>query len=237
MKIDYLLTCFQNGDHHLPNYHYREIKGLGELAQERGEFTLELDITFGRSPSFEPGVIILICCDNLRFFSANLNSVVFAKDFRSRLPMIEYGGCVNKTRSGFFLAPDGSVVLNVKAKGILFLKDGIAYSRTVVYEHDSKLDQFGGIKEIITPYTERIIPTAPGRATGISLYKVLCNDGTILDGCTDYPYVFNDSPDLPRDLILPQEMALQVNTAEVNWDDYRAGANPRYRVGIEGTVI
>lgn len=237
MKIDYLLTGFQDGDHHLPNYHYREIRGTGDLNQEQGEFTLELDVVFGRSPSFDPGVIILICCDNLRFFSANLANVPFAQSFRDSLPRIEYGGCVNSQRGGIALAPDGSIVLNVKAKGILTIEDGIAYSRTVVYKHDSLLDRFGGIREIITPYNERIIPTVPGRAIGISLWKAVCNDGTTLNGFTEYPYVFNDSPDLPRELHLPRELMLSVETARVNWEEYYNGGNPRYQVVINGTEI
>ena len=198
MQVDYLLTTFQDGDHHEPNYHYREIRGRGQIDQTSGTFSLDTEIVFGHSSTWEPALIILICCDNLRFFSANLDAVPAVQSLRDNVTQLEYGGCVNHLREGIITDGSGMVLCSVKAKGNLIVRDGVAYSRTIVYRYDNMINQKGGIKNIMVPYRENIFETVPGRATGISRYDLETGDGSRLQGCTHYPYVFNTGSGLAQ---------------------------------------
>lgn len=228
--VDYLLTHFQDGDNELPFYHYREIRGKGKVDQFAGTFDMDLNIQFGYSQTWDPAIIILICCDNLRFFSANADNRADVEQLRGELHQLEYGGCVNRQREGIITTEEGEIVASVKAKGSLILDSGTAYSRTSIYKYDSKLYKYGGIETIELPYTETVVPTVPGRATGISRYSLICKDGTRLVGTTDYPYVFNAHGGAQN--ISPWELKVEDASFKIDLTNRRQ-PTASYHVGVK----
>lgn len=219
MKLDYLLTGVIDGN-------YIEVSGKGTVDQTAGEFQLDLDVA--QAPQgWDPGIIIMICCDNLRLFSAQQkgNSIIAAA--RTGLRSLQFGSRVNSMREGTIVDRFGNAVVHMKAKGFLFIEEGIAKSRTVIMQGFSNLDKFGGIAKISTPYLEKVIPTGPNTASGISTYQLTCADGTILTGHTHYPYVFNDGP------ALQSETTLSVEVANTNSQAFMKGqASPKLQVKI-----
>jgi hypothetical protein len=219
MKLDYLLTGVIAGS-------YIEITGKGEIDQALGSFSLELEAV--KAPAgWDPGVIIMICCDNLRLFSAKQKNDSTISAVRTGLRSLQFGSFVNSHRQGTIVDSLGNPVVHMKAKGFLFIEGGVAKSRTVILDGFSNLDKHGGIEKITTPYYEKITPTGPNTAEGLSTYQLLCADGTVLTGHTNYPYVFNDGP------ALNAESTLEVHVAESNSQDFiNAGVSPKLNVSI-----
>lgn len=219
MKIDYLLTGVIDGS-------YIEVYGKGGIDQIAGEFQLDLDVV--QAPEgWDPGIIIMICCDNLRLFSAQQKNSSIIGAARMGLHSLQFGSRVNSMREGTIVDSSGNTIVHMKAKGFLFIDEGVAKSRTVIMQGFSNLDKFGGISEISTPYIEKIIPTGPNTASGISTYKLTCADGNILTGHTHYPYVFNDGP------ALQSETSLSVEVANTNSQAFLKGQeSPKIRVKI-----
>lgn len=219
MKLDYLLTGVIDGN-------YIEVAGKGEVNQTSGTFNLELAVA-SAPKGWDPGVIIMICCDNLRLFSAQQKDVSTIAAARAELRSLQFGSHVSTVREGTIVDSFGNPVVHMKAKGFLFVEDGIARSRTVILQGFSNLDKYGGIAKISTPYYEKITPTGPNTATGLSTYELKCADGTILTGHTNYPYVFNDGP------ALKSEATLAVYVAESNSQAYfRGSESPKLNVSI-----
>ncbi len=219
MKLDYLLTGVIDGS-------YIEVSGKGVVDQTAGEFQLDLDVH--QAPQgWDPGIIIMICCENLRLFSAQQKSKSIIAAARTGLRSLQFGSLVNSMREGTIVDQYGNAVVHMKAKGFLFIEEGVAKSRTVIMQGFSKLDKFGGILEISTPYIEKIIPTGPNTASGISNYKLTCADGTVLTGHTYYPYVFNDGPALQSETSLSVEIANSNSQAFLKGED-----SPKIRVKI-----
>lgn len=219
MKLDYLLSGVIAGN-------YIEIRGKGEIDQAAGSFCLNLDAVKA-PPGWDPAVIILICCDNLRLYSAQAKNSSFITSARTGLRSLQFGSFVNSHRSGTIVDSDGNPVVHIKAKGFLFVEDGIAKSRTVILDGFSNLNKYGGVYKISTPYYEKITPTGPNTADGHSTYQLTCADGTVLTGHTNYPYVFNDKP------ALSVETILEVHNAESNSQEFLKGTeSPKLTVSI-----
>jgi hypothetical protein len=219
MKLDYLLTGVIAGS-------YTEISGKGEVDQTSGTFDLELVVT--KAPAgWDPGIIIMICCENLRLFTAKQKNGSTISAARQNLRSLQFGSFVNSHRQGTIVDSLGNPVVHMKAKGFLFIEDGVAKSRTVLLDGFSNLDKYGGIAKITTPYYEKITPTGPTTAEGLSTYELVCADGTVLTGHTCYPYVFNDSPSLRS------EATLEVLIANTNSQAYlKTGESPKINVSI-----
>lgn len=218
-KLDYLLTGYIDGV-------YTEISGKGSIDQIEGKFDLELNV-HSAPAGWDPAIIILMCCDNLRFYSSK-NESKSISSLREGLSSIEFGDKNRDMRKGQLIDNSGNIIVSMKAKGFLFIEEDIIKSRTIIYEGHSLLHEFGGIKKVQTPYTERIIPTITGRATGISTYKVETGNGTLLEGQTYYPYNFSNGDSLN------QETILTVDNAKVNSSDfYLTKANPIISVSIK----
>lgn len=221
MKIDYLLTGVINGK-------YIEVMGEGKVDSEGGGFDLDLSVKHA-PPGWDPGLIIMICCDNLRLYTAKKTSRSLTANIMNSLSSLQFGSFVNSTRQGNITDPDGNIIVHIKAKGFLFIdKDkDLLSSRTVITDGLCHLDKFGGIAEIKTPYFERITPTGYNTATGLSTYSLKCADGTVLRGETLYPYVFNDaqSPE--------SEVTLSVEYAKVNSQNFLLkGESPKIQVKV-----
>ncbi|MDI3297425.1 hypothetical protein [Janthinobacterium tructae] len=202
MKLDYLLTGVIDGS-------YIEVSGKGDVDQSNGTFNLELAVA-DAPVGWDPAIIIMICCDNLRLFSAEQAGVSVIAAARTGLRSLQFGSHVNTVREGTIVNSFGEAVVHMKAKGFLFIEDGVVKSRTVILQGFSNLNKYGGIEKIVTPYYEKITPTGPKTATGLSTYELVCADGTRMTGHTNYPYVFNDGPGLSS------ETRLQVHIAETN---------------------
>lgn len=226
MKIDYLLAGLVNDS-------FIEVRGHGNIDKEQGIFNLTLDSVSG-DPEWDPATIIFMCCDNLRLYSAKLTDCpshfVAA---REGLTQLQYGGSRFPTehRSGVIHDKDGNVIVNLKAKGFLFVKDGVAHSRTIITECTTNLAKFGGVSKIKTPYTETIVPGVERIAIGVSSYKLITTDGTELEGLTKYPYIFHNG------MSINAPLKLTVHTAEINAAEYRNGAKAVCRVGVIGTPL
>ena len=226
MKIDYLLTGLVN-DSHL------EARGVGSINKSDGSFSITLDSVTG-DPGWDPATIIFKCCNNLHLYSAQLtNCSSQFTSAREGLARLQYGGSRFPTehRSGAIHDRDGNVIVNLKAKGFLFVEDGVAYSRTVITECTTNLDKFGGVSEIKTPYTEIISPGTKHVAIGVSSYKLLTADGTELEGLTKYPYIFHNG------FTIDEPLKLTVHTAEINAAAYRRGAKATCSVGVSGAPL
>lgn len=220
MKLDYLLTGVIEGS-------YIELIGTGNIDQPTGRFDLKLD-SVAAPIGWDPGIIIMICCDNLRFYSAQQkpNSVVGAT--RNGLRSLQFGSMSNDHRQGTIVDKLGETVVHMKAKGFLFIEDDVVKSRTVITQGFSRLNKFGGIATINTPYQEIITPTGPNTATGLSTYQLVCADGTTLYGHTVYPYVFNDGP------ALGNQTTLEVHVASSNSQAFlKAGVAPELNVSVQ----
>jgi hypothetical protein len=226
MKIDYLLTG-------LVNDNFLEVRGHGDLDKTKGIFILTLDSISG-DPDWDPATIIFMCCENMRFYSAQLSNCdpQFIKA-REGLVRLQYGGTRFPTehRSGIIHDRAGNVIVSLKAKGFLFVEDDVAYSRTVITECTTNLAKFGGISEIKTPYTEIIVPGVNRVAIGVSAYNLVTADGTELEGLTKYPYIFHNG------LTISKPLKLTIHTAKINAAAYRAGAKAVCRVGVEGSTL
>ena len=221
MKLDYLLSGVISGN-------YIEVYGSGELDNKNGGFNLELSVKHAPD-GWDPGLIIMICCDNLRLFSAQKKISSSSVDLIQNLSSLQFGSYVNSHRQGTITDSQGNIIVHLKAKGFLLIdrKNDLLKSRTVILDGICHLDKFGGIAEIKTPYRERIIPTGFNTATGISTYSLECADGTSLHGETYYPYVFNGST-APKD-----EIILSVESAIVNSQDYfLKGDSPHISVKV-----
>lgn len=220
MNLDYLLTGVIDGT-------YTEVAGTGTIDQTSGELDIKLDVRFA-PPGWDPAIIILICCDNLRLFTAKLKKQHPISTLRTSLKSLQFGNLVNRLRDGYIQDEKGNYIVGMKAKGFLFVEGNNVKSRTVIVEGFSKIDKFGGVKNIFTPYQERIIPTGNDSASGISTYKLECNDGTVLHGHTHYPYVFHDGQKID------DEVVLEVTQATTNSVDFlQNGAVPQLNVKIE----
>ena len=221
MKVDYLLTG-------LINDNYLQVSGEGEIDKDAGEFHLSLKPDRIDS-GWDPSVTVLMCCDNLRLYSASMEKCSHElTSFREKLSRLSYGGARFPTehRSGVIQDKHGKPVLNLKAKGFLFVENARASVRTVITEFNSSIQEFGGVREIITPYTEIVVPSLNGMAIGISRYRLITNSGEELEGMTKYPYIFNDG------FVMRNMLKLNVHKAEVVSEGYRDGKNIDYRVGI-----
>ncbi|WP_144409602.1 hypothetical protein [Martelella endophytica] len=214
MKVDYLMTGVIEGA-------YLEVSGLGDIDQSTGSLTFDLNVKCAPK-GWDPGIIIMICCDNLRLLSAQIDKSDKLSISRKSLSDIQFGSKVNSLRQGTILNSDGDYVVSIKAKGFLKIIDGTATSRTVVVDGFSRLDEYGGIADIKTPYYEKVIITGPASASGISTYSIITGNGETLTGHTHYPYIFNDGSAPDTDFIL------EVSTANVNSIDFHAsGENPK----------
>ncbi|WFA93334.1 hypothetical protein [Bacillus subtilis] len=191
--INYLLTGLINGT-------YTEVYGEGAIDQSIGRMDLELKVKHAPK-GWDPGIILLICCQNLRFYSAKLKTSPELTKLRDSLSLLRFGNEVNSQRTGYIKDPNGKYVVGMKAKGFLFVNENKLESKTIVTEGFSELDKFMGIKNVF-PYKEIIRPTITGCADGLSVYKVECNDGSILEGHTHYPYVFGEDRSLSEDVTL-----------------------------------
>lgn len=219
MKLSYLMTGVIDGA-------YLEVLGTGAIDQSIGEFSLDLSVR-AAPLDWDPAIIVLICCDNLRFFSAEMSNPSKIAGPRAGLKSLQFGGAVNSQREGIIVAPNGDTVASLKAKGYLFIDPEEVKSRTVILSGQLDLNRFGGISEILTPYVEKITPTGPATATGLSVYSVRAADGTMLTGHTVYPYVFLGSPPPPANT------TLEVHMARVNSAEYRAGTDsPKISVRV-----
>ena len=211
MNLDYALTGVMKGE-------YIEIYGNGNIDDVSGSYNLDLKVMHAPK-GWDPAVIILICCDNLRLFSAQKklsSSIVLAQN---GLPY-QLGSQVNSARKGVMVNERGDYIVSVQAKGFLFIKDGVAYSRSVILDGFSLLEQYGGIREVCTPYEETIKPTIPGHAEGISIFQVECNNGEKLFGTTTYPYIFHCSTTLNGTVVL------KIESAVTNSHDYYNNKKP-----------
>lgn len=191
-----------------------------------GKLDLELNVSYA-PVGWDPATIILICYDNLRFYSVKIENSPEISELRDNLSSLRFGNEVNSRRNGFIKAPDGSYVVGMKAKGFLFVENNMVHSRTVVLDGFSHLDKFKGIKNI-PPYKEFILPTITGCADGISIYNIECGDGTLLEGHTYYPYVFNNG------LSLKEEITLMVKGISINSQKFfQEGVNPQIHLEVE----
>ncbi|PFJ30568.1 hypothetical protein [Bacillus cereus] len=217
--IDYLLTGLVSGT-------YIEVSGRGQIDQSKGTMDLELSVLHAPK-GWDPGIILLICCQNLRFYSAKLNNAPELETLRNSINTLRFGNEVNSQRTGFIKGPDGRYVVGMKAKGFLFVREEKLESKTVVLEGFSELNKYRGIKKV-TPYQEIVRPTITGCADGLSVYKVECNDGTMLEGHTNYPYVFGENQSLNKEFILNVK-EFCTNSLEY----FEKGANPKIHFQVE----
>lgn len=138
--IDYLLTGLISGT-------YTEVTGKGQIDQSKG--TMDLELTVSHAPDgWDPGIILLICCQNLRLYSAILNSVPSLETLRDSIRTLRFGNEVNSQRYGFIKGPDGRYVVGMKAKGFLFVQNQKLESLTVVLGGFSELNKYKGIKHV-----------------------------------------------------------------------------------------
>ena len=222
MKIDYLLTGLIDGQ-------YTEIGGTGE-TKSSGGFNLELDVRYAAA-GWDPAVIVLMCCDNLRLFTANCARMADIVALQDGMQHLRFGESSTFDRYGQFEDDEGNIAAFMKAKGFLFVENDTAFSRTVVTNGSSKaLASLGGIACILTPYEENITPTTAGRAVGLSKYSVICGNGATLHGYSQYPYVFQPGSALNNSIVLT------VSRAETNSLEYHAsGAKPLIDLDISGS--
>ena len=219
MKLDYMLSGVVKGE-------YLEVKGVGEIDQSTGEVDLDLKVNFAPK-GWDPAIIILICCDNLRFYSAKSSDSSSVSTLRNSLQSYQLGTMVNSARQGAIVDSKGNYVVSMKAKGFLYIKDDVVISRSVILEGFSNLESYGGIKQVLTPYEERITPTIPSHAEGLSKYKIECGNGEILTGSTTYPYVFHDGKSLDK------EVVLEIHDATTNSLEFLSkGVDPKISVKI-----
>jgi hypothetical protein len=219
MDIDYLLTGYHDGQ-------YTEIRGTGRVDRNSG-FYLDLEPVFV-SPTWDPGIIILICCNNLVFYSANLDNAPSVADLRDRLTRVAFERDPGQPgRGGILVNDDGETVVSVTARGFLEIETNRVVSRTIIDSATSTLNKHGGISNISTPYTERITATVVRRALGLSRYELQCEDGTRLHGSSYFRYKFSEN-------VLIDDVALNVSVAQANWADYRRGAKPHIQIAVSG---
>lgn len=190
MNLNYLLTGIVSGD-------YLEIHGSGTIDQSSGQTSFDLDVPFG-SKSWDPAFIVSMCCDSIRFLSAQIPEGSSLLKLRCQLRSLRFGSAGNINRSGSYRDDEGKEVVTVQARGFVFVEKDAVYSRTVVREASSQIYERGGVEGLITPYEERVLPTGPFTAAGISAYKVKCRDGSTLSGSTYYPYEFESAVALPE---------------------------------------
>jgi hypothetical protein len=219
MKLDYMLSGVVKGE-------YLEVNGVGKIDPDSGSVNLDLNVVFAPK-GWDPAIIILICCDNLRFYSAKSAEKSSISELRSSLRSLQLGSFVNSMRQGVLADSKGNYVVSMKAKGFLYVNGDSIISRSVIIDGFSNLDAYGGIKQVLTPYEEKITPTIPGHAEGLSRYKVECGNGEILTGSTTYPYVFHDGASLDNDV------TLEVTDAKTNSLDFLTkGVAPKISVLI-----
>jgi hypothetical protein len=195
MKIDYLLTGTMSDG-------YLEVHGHGELDNTTGTYGMQLDVRH-RTDGWDPIIIPTICCDSLTYLSAKLKREGLQ---RSRSILSAYSnGLGGGGRGGVIGLLNGRPVLNIRAKGYVFIKDGCVFTRTVVLEGTSKLNEFSGVKRVLS-YSETIQNSIPLNASGNSNFTLEMNDGTTLYGARMFPYVFDAPQDLQPALTLNVEI-------------------------------
>ncbi|EGQ8146812.1 hypothetical protein WOC09_23460 [Vibrio parahaemolyticus] len=229
MKVDYLLTG-------LVNESYVEIRGLGALDQMTGEANLKINVVRGREV-YDPAIIVLICCDNLRFLTADFsdNAVRGASDIRNSITKMRYGGFLNHERMGAIHSESGEELALVRAKGFLFIENNVAFSRTVIKQAYSNLYKHGGVKKIVTPYLEKVTPKSERSAHGVSDYQIVCADGTVGNGTTLYPYMFEDEG--VSFLSRQAPFALKVHKIDYNYEEYMAGKDAEISIAVKGVNL
>jgi hypothetical protein len=179
-KIDYMLTGIVSGE-------YLEVTGHGYINEAGGYL---LDIVPLKIPAgWDPGLIIMICCDNLRLISSKSIDNSINKQIQELLPL-QLGTRVNSMREGTLQDKDGNYIVSMKAKGFLWMQGDTLVTRSVILDGFSHLEKFGGISEI-SDYKEIVTPTTAGHASGLSTYQLRTVDGTTLYGQTHYPYKFS----------------------------------------------
>lgn len=178
-KIDYFLNGVVNGQ-------YLEIKGNGETKEEGG---YNLNFSSIIAPKgWDPGIMLMICCSNLTFYSGKLENEYLLSS-RKKMTPLKLGGLVG--RKGHIKDDEGNDVAELHAKGFLWEENDILYSRSIILDGFTRLNAYGGIKKI-NNYIEEIIPGPTSHATGITNFTIETNNGTILKGSSTYPYIFKD---------------------------------------------
>lgn len=151
-NLDYLLTGYIDGI-------YTEISGKGTINQVDGKFDLELNVHLA-PVGWDPAIIILMCCDNLRFYSSK-NESGSISSLREGLSSIEFGDKNRDMRKGQLVDNKGNVVVSMKAKGFLFIEKDVIKSRTIIYEGHSLLHEFGVLNPSRLPIRRELYQLLP----------------------------------------------------------------------------
>lgn len=205
MNINYLITGATRSG-------YLEVHGKGTLDQSSGEYKMDLDVR-NVSHGWDPVFIPTMCCDNLSYFAAKISSArPQLSSARSSLSQIANSGMFSCNERGSLVADkNGKGIVVIRAKGYLTIdyRSNTLTSRTVVLDGFSDMDQFGGAKRV-SDYNETIRSTVPLHASGISVFKIECNNGETLFGTRWFPYAF----DIEQELSPPLELDVSIDIAQ-----------------------
>jgi hypothetical protein len=209
LAIEFNLSAEVNGESF-------EMNGTGVGDRATGTCELHLNAAPAFPKGFDPVSCPLICSHpTSTFFAKPLPSVV-------DMPLVSrWTYAVSPAREGVIRDAANKEVLRLKVSG----RSEVIDRRLIVTSQMKGTSHLPALNRTIAPLDDYILPSGPGRATGIVRYQLETKDGEILDGVTTIPYLWTANTELEWPLVR------HIHMIDVAWDG-RNTVSAYYRLSV-----
>lgn len=183
------------------------VTGEGEGDSSAGSCSLSLD--FGSAPEgFDPISCPLVCHQQTSLSCAKSQDA--DADF---LALTGGSYAVSPDRTGIIRNSDGEKLFQLDVRGTVEQEEGTIVST----QRMTGTSHLPPLERNVTPVQDYILPSGPGKATGITRYTLETKDGEMLDGVTVIPYKWDNEKSLSAPIV--REVDIDTTWDGERWSD------------------